>query len=272
MRTLSETLAALIRARPEGAYAVLACGLTWLITAPFWTMALGWSAWPISPHWTALGALGPLTAAALVTRVQQGPDGLRRWWRGLFARRTTLRRGFLIGLSPLALAALGLLANRLVAGGWFEPGSGIAGPDGWFDLLFVSSFAYALGEEPGWRGFLTPRLSARMGPLAVAVRVWLVWALWHAPFFLYVYPPDPLVWAGFLPSLLAGAVCLTVIWRATSGSVPIAVAWHGGFNVAVAIAGLAGGLAVAVVNGGVILAAIVIARGWQRSRDGGAHP
>jgi CAAX protease family protein len=36
-------------------------------------------------------------------------------------------------------------------------------------------------EEPGWRGFLLPRLQARFSPLIATVLVWLPWAIWHLP-------------------------------------------------------------------------------------------
>jgi membrane protease YdiL (CAAX protease family) len=43
-------------------------------------------------------------------------------------------------------------------------------------LLFTAAL-----EEPGWRGFLLPRLQQRFSPLLSSLFVWLPWALWHAP-------------------------------------------------------------------------------------------
>jgi membrane protease YdiL (CAAX protease family) len=52
-------------------------------------------------------------------------------------------------------------------------------------LLGVRFFHYlfftAVFEEPGWRGFLLPRLQARFSPLVATVLVWLPWAVWHLP-------------------------------------------------------------------------------------------
>jgi membrane protease YdiL (CAAX protease family) len=36
-------------------------------------------------------------------------------------------------------------------------------------------------EEPGWRGFLLPRLQQRFSPLIASLLVWFPWAFWHAP-------------------------------------------------------------------------------------------
>ena len=47
-------------------------------------------------------------------------------------------------------------------------------------LLNAFLFTAAL-EEPGWRGFLLPRLQQRFSPLLASLLVWFPWALWHAP-------------------------------------------------------------------------------------------
>jgi membrane protease YdiL (CAAX protease family) len=53
--------------------------------------------------------------------------------------------------------------------------------------LVIVEFGYAffvgggVSEEPGWRGFLLPRLQDRFSPLVASLLVWFPWALWHAP-------------------------------------------------------------------------------------------
>ncbi len=44
------------------------------------------------------------------------------------------------------------------------------------NLTFTAAF-----EEPGWRGFLLPKLQERFSPFVASVFVWLAWAVWHAP-------------------------------------------------------------------------------------------
>jgi uncharacterized protein len=49
-------------------------------------------------------------------------------------------------------------------------------------ISFISNFLFTAAlEEPGWRGFLLPRLQQRFSPLFASILVWFPWALWHAP-------------------------------------------------------------------------------------------
>jgi membrane protease YdiL (CAAX protease family) len=49
-------------------------------------------------------------------------------------------------------------------------------------VSFLSNFLFTAAlEEPGWRGFLLPRLQQRFSPLLASLLGWLPWALWHAP-------------------------------------------------------------------------------------------
>jgi membrane protease YdiL (CAAX protease family) len=49
-------------------------------------------------------------------------------------------------------------------------------------ISFLSNFLFTAAlEEPGWRGFLLPRLEQRFSPLLASLLGWLPWALWHAP-------------------------------------------------------------------------------------------
>jgi membrane protease YdiL (CAAX protease family) len=45
-------------------------------------------------------------------------------------------------------------------------------------IFFLNNFLFtAVLEEPGWRGFLLPRLQQRFSPLLASLLVWLPWAL-----------------------------------------------------------------------------------------------
>jgi len=48
-------------------------------------------------------------------------------------------------------------------------------------VFVVQFFTSGLGEEPGWRGFLLPRLQARFEGKKAVWKLGLIWAIWHYP-------------------------------------------------------------------------------------------
>jgi membrane protease YdiL (CAAX protease family) len=50
-----------------------------------------------------------------------------------------------------------------------------------FPLGLLFGLVAGLFEEPGWSGFADPRMRARLGPVAGAVVLGLLWGLWHLP-------------------------------------------------------------------------------------------
>ncbi len=55
--------------------------------------------------------------------------------------------------------------------------------------LFVGLFIKNIFEDFAWQGFLTPKLvKAKMSDLRIYLIVGLVWAFWHAPYYLFFLP------------------------------------------------------------------------------------
>jgi len=52
-------------------------------------------------------------------------------------------------------------------------------------LLLWQILTSGFGEEPGWRGFLLPRLQTRFGGEKYIWILGLIWAVWHYPFTAY---------------------------------------------------------------------------------------
>ena len=51
----------------------------------------------------------------------------------------------------------------------------------------IATAFHGLGEELGWRGYLTPRLEQLMPTPVAIVVTGIVWALWHGPLLAYGY-------------------------------------------------------------------------------------
>jgi membrane protease YdiL (CAAX protease family) len=78
-------------------------------------------------------------------------------------------------------------------------------------ISFISSFLFTAAlEEPGWRGFLLPRLQQCFSPLVASLFVWLPWALWHAP--LDFHGPSLLAMQQFLLRRVLLFIPITIIF------------------------------------------------------------
>jgi membrane protease YdiL (CAAX protease family) len=72
------------------------------------------------------------------------------------------------------------------------------------NLLFAALLSYPsifflggpLNEEPGWRGFATPRIQKRLTPLLTGLLIGVIWTVWHLPLHLTSFYGDGL--NGFL--------------------------------------------------------------------------
>jgi membrane protease YdiL (CAAX protease family) len=68
-------------------------------------------------------------------------------------------------------------------------------------FFLIQVLTSGLGEEPGWRGFLLPRLQARFSGAKPIWILGLIWAFWHYPLTIYVTLPQ-LAGVPFFVSLL----------------------------------------------------------------------
>lgn len=101
-----------------------------------------------------------------------------------------------------------------------------------------------LGEELGWRGYLTRSLS-HLGWLRASLIIGVIWGVWHAPLILmgHNYPQHPEAGVGMMV-LFCAAVAPVIGWvRERAGSVWAAAIFHGALNGT-------GGVAIVYVRGG----------------------
>jgi membrane protease YdiL (CAAX protease family) len=173
-----------------------------------------------------LDPFGPAIAAAVVALATEGRAGLSRLLRACVAWRAPARWWlFALGL-PLALSLAAAAANVAL-------GAPMPARDALLDvprLLLVFPFVLVLGgplgEEPGWRGFLLPRLSARRSELAAALLVGAAWALWHLPLLV---SSQRAVWLPFVLGVVVASIPLARLQAAT-GSVLLAMIFHAAQN------------------------------------------
>jgi len=187
---------------------------------------VSWWSWPfyelgMAP--TPFFACGPLIAALTVLGVTEGVSG----YRSLGARMIRWRVGWswwavAVGL-PLAVLGVATTANVAV---WGAPAPVLADL-AWtglavnLGLRFVNPLDGALGEEPGWRGYAVPQLQRRRSPLASAVLLGVIVAVWHLP----------LVAAGQLAAIglvVTFAITPVYVWlfNHTGGSVLLTMVFH----------------------------------------------
>ena len=89
---------------------------------------------------------------------------------------------------PFFYSILSGIILSLIYGGFLQAEAFKEMPVGTF-LLFicflvgvsVAVFFYTMGEELGWRGYMTPKLEELMGTPAALVTGGIIWGLWHLP-------------------------------------------------------------------------------------------
>lgn len=91
----------------------------------------------------------------------------------------------------------------------------------------------ALGEEIGWRGFLVPRLVARLGFVRGSLATGLIWAVWHYPLLLWGGYKGGTPWPYSLLCFTVMVVGISFLFtwlRLASGSVWPAMLLHASHN------------------------------------------
>ena len=171
-------------------------------------------------------AVSPLVAAVIVRAI--GGDGLRGIGLGWTGKQGWYWLAIVV--FPVAMSVsvgIGLLAGAVELGEGISVASiGAATLTG-----LIPRLAIAIGEEFGWRGYLTPLLHAnRVHPIANHAIVGVTWTLWHVPF-IVATPTDieQPVWL-FAPLFACGVTGMAFILgetRLRTRSVWPAVYAHG---------------------------------------------
>jgi membrane protease YdiL (CAAX protease family) len=170
-----------------------------------------------------LALFGPAFSAILITRVTEGPMGLKALWeRVLLWKVNPLSYGFAIFFPPLLILVQMGIAYLLGAPVTFFT-NGIIGLA--TAILFV-------GEELGWRGYALPKLLEQRTPIAASLILGVLWALWHLPNF--IFPLDGVPALGPFPVvalwIIAQTFLFTWLYINSKGSIIIATLFHASIN------------------------------------------
>lgn len=139
----------------------------------------------------------PALGTLLTCRIRGIPISSLGWKWGL-TKYQLLAYGlpFLYALVPYTVIWIsgkgGFYNHEFVAK--VNKGFGWSLPDGWAIVIFTllagvfgmaRSLGSALGEEIGWRGFLTPQLAKINSYTATSLWMGLIWAIYHYPLLLF---------------------------------------------------------------------------------------
>jgi uncharacterized protein len=197
-------------------FLVLGFALSWY---PWALHALGYSG---NPNPNPLGVLVAALIAAAVTGGWREAVAILKAMVRVRASATVWLATFAIPVGALAVGA----GSAALFGITMRPAA-ISGSELLDRFLIVFLFV-ALGEEPGWRGFLQPMLQRRLGVLGATACVAVVWAVWHAPLLGTEFAWE--IVPAFLLSVFAGAFVLAWLFNASGGSVLLPMLMHATVN------------------------------------------
>ncbi len=248
---------------PIATYLILAYGITWLGWVPALVMSTrqgyllptldGFAAFIQSGFSDtnhilivvafSLAVYGPLVGALIATRLDSGKAGIAGLWSRIARLRIGVRWYLVAALIALALAVVPFLLVTLTRLAKFDSSGLFALAPFILPLLLWQILTSGFGEEPGWRGFLLPRLQARFSGEKYIWLLGLSWAVWHYPFTAYftissmVDMPVPGMIAGVIFALagntmsLIGLTYIYVWLNNNTNSVFLAILFHALGNV-----------------------------------------
>jgi len=154
--------------------------LTFVISWSMWGLAYLAGDGVLSYVFFGLGAFGPMTSAAVVTRYTGG--SIKEWaakivhWR-VPARWYLYALGLPVVIWTFINIELALLGEEIDVS--LLPGRLLTAL-GTFLLVLTVGGGF---EEPGWRGFALGRLQQRLSPVRATLLLGFVWGLWHVPLY-----------------------------------------------------------------------------------------
>lgn len=209
-----------------------------VMVAFVWAWGFGLAAARVKAERPSLGAalqmvagFGPSIAGVAVVAVSSGREGLRQWFARCLRWKVGWRWFVAAFLTPPLLMMFALVVHVALGGELpaFPAAQHVPMAIANFGLVFL--VGGPLGEEFGWRGYLTPALTARFDWRVASLLVGVVWGLWHLPLFLVggsVQSEMPVFF--FLLNILAGSVLFGWFFEHHQGSIVPTLVLHMSLN------------------------------------------
>jgi|SRR5919109_477126 membrane protease YdiL (CAAX protease family) len=151
--------------------------------------------------------LGPSVAGIVLTRLLDGPAGMRDLLSRMGRIRVPLRWYGVLLIPSCVILVILLSLNALVSPA-YAPNRFLVG------LAFGIPAGFL--EEIGWMGFAYPRMLQKLRGLTAAVLLGLLWGIWHMPVidFLGTVTPHGKWWFPFFAAFTAAmtAVRILIAW------------------------------------------------------------
>jgi hypothetical protein len=212
--------------KPIALFLVLAFGIAWILWLPLLLGPAGLHLISYNaylPFFISFGTIGPMIAGFLATRYERGrwempsrflPVAQPRGWLNVIAGPVLVIVAFVIIPYMICVAP----GHKLIPLRFLAPLTAV-----WPNIL-----GGPFEEEFGWRGYLLPRLSARVGNMWATLFVGMIWASWHLPLML------TRIWGVsfwyFLPMVVAVSVFASLAYFATGRSILGPIVVHYVFN------------------------------------------
>lgn len=205
----------------------------------------------------AAGVIMALIAAYVVSSVYHPRSGVAELMSGL--KRVSPRSVWIWAafLLPFAWQFLGALLDYTFGGSDLLNFSVI--PLVSVFLVYPTTFFFGgpLNEEPGWRGYATPRMLAKYSPLITGLVIGVIWSAWHFPLHMTQFYGDGL--EGFLfrfTYTIPFGIIATWLYYRSGGNLFACILLHSSINASSGMFGASSGQYAIIVV--VIVTAIIV--------------
>ena len=178
-----------------------------------------------------IGAFAPSLVAVALTARRGGRAGVQALLGRLLMWRVKVR-WYVFALGYMAAVKLTVaVVYRASHGHWPHFGEHSVGTIVML-IVIIGVIGGPLGEEIGWRGYVLPRLTQRLGLAPASLVLGLGWSLWHLPLFVLSVGGDQFgqSFPTYLVQVTALSVAIAWLMARTGGSLLLVVLFHSAIN------------------------------------------